>query len=835
MKRAFVLAACMAAFLGLVPAAHAIRDFASTALNVIPSGQYGDVPTPTGSPTPDQAAGQARLYDGLTPLFDDVSKRDLHRYFKSERLGTKGQGPLTRERVPRKGVRILRDRANVPHIYGKTDDDVTWGAGWALAKDRRLLLEQARFNARVAVVDAPGLNALGLIVGLKSFRPSARTEREVLKEVRKLRAYGRPGRRLLHDIDVYVRGINAYYRTLPADTRPPRWTRKDVIALNAIKSELFGEGGGGEIEAAQMLDGLQARLGMTRGFSVWDDLRQRQDPETPVSIPGRFPYAPLPSNRRGNVVIDNGSFEPIAVPGVATARSASGEQELRRHASNVLMVAGKRSRSGHPLFVGGPQIGFFYPGLTLEMDLHGPGWSARGATSAPFPGYILIGRREDFVWTLTSAGADIVDIYVETLCGGSDTRYLYKGRCRAMSFFNAGTIDDQPVTFNRTVHGPVVGYATVDGRRVAVSRKRSSYLLDGVDLLLFQRLTRGKVPNARAFLKAARVSPQTFNTFYADHRKVAQVTTGRLPLRADGVDPGLPTDGRGRFEWKGFLASKAHPRAIVDGGVLNNWNNKPARGFPAADDQWGYGPIGRVDLLNRNTAKVRRHTLATLTGAMNAAATQDVRAITFVPLLARFLRGVPAPSARAARMLDLLEQWRAQGGSRLDRELDGKIDHPGAAVMDAAWPRLADAAMTPVLGQGLADQLNDTLHRRFDLPPDGQFGGWHQYMHKDLRSLLRTPVRGPLANRYCGGGDANACRTALWAAFEAAGAELEAAQGPDPNVWRADANRERIEFAPGLLPYTMRYTNRPTGIQQVVEFGGHRKVAKKRKKRRGSS
>ena len=128
--------------------------------------------------------------------------------------------------------------------------------------------------------------------------------------------------------------------------------------------------------------------------------------------------------------------------------------------------------------MGGPQIGYYYPGLTLEMDLQGPGWRARGATSAPFPGYILIGRREDFVWSLTSAGADIIDIYVETLCGGSDTKYLYRGQCRDMRPFDAGTLDGQPVNFNRTVHGPVVGYATVDGRRVAVSRKRSSYLLD---------------------------------------------------------------------------------------------------------------------------------------------------------------------------------------------------------------------------------------------------------------------------------------------------------------------------------------------------------------------
>ena len=268
-----------------------------------------------------------------------------------------------------------------------------------------------------------------------------------------------------------------------------------MIAFNAIKSQLFGQGGGGEVDAAQMLDGLQDSLGADKGLSVWNDLRQRQDPETPVSIQKRFPYGPASSDRSGNVVLDNGSFQRVPVPGVAASKAAQGE--FREHASNVLMVAGKRSKSGHPLFVGGPQIGYFYPGLTLEMDLHGPGWNARGATSAPFPGYILIGRREDFVWTLTSAGADIVDIYVETLCGGSDTKYLYRGQCLDMKHFNAGTLDDQPVEFNSTVHGPVVGYATVDGRRVAVSRKRSSYLLDGVDLLLFQKLTRGKVPNAQ--------------------------------------------------------------------------------------------------------------------------------------------------------------------------------------------------------------------------------------------------------------------------------------------------------------------------------------------------
>ena len=207
---------------------------------------------------------------------------------------------------------------------------------------------------------------------------------------------------------------------------------------------------------------------------------------------------------------------------------------------------------------------------------------------------------------------------------------------------------------------------------------------------------------------------------------------------------------------------------------------------------------------------------------MNAAATQDVRVMRFVPLLARLLKGGTAPSARSTRMLELLEAWRANGGSRLDRDLDGKIDDPGAAILDAAWNRLADAAMTPVLGKPLADQLATTLHSRYDLPPGGQFGGWHMYMSKDLRSLLGEPVKGPFANRYCGGGDVNVCRAALWAALETTGVELEAAQGADPAAWRSDATRERIKFQPGLLPFTMRYTNRPSGIQQVIEFSGHR-------------
>jgi len=228
-----------------------------------------------------------------------------------------------------------------------------------------------------------------------------------------------------------------------------------------------------------------------------------------------------------------------------------------------------------------------------------------------------------------------------------------------------------------------------------------------------------------------------------------------------------------------------------------------------------------VDLLNLGLAQRRKHDLASVTGAMNRAATQDFRVIRLLPVISRVLRTGAAPHPRARRMLELLEMWRQNGGSRLDRELNGTIDDPGAAVLDTAWPKIADAVMSPVLGPQL-EQLN-SVFRKDDRAPSGFAGGWYSYVHKDLRTVLGEPVKGAFRNRYCGGGALTACRDSLWAAMDAAGAELEADQGPNPDAWRQDATKERISFAPGLLPTTIRYTNRPSGIQQVINFTGHRR------------
>jgi hypothetical protein len=209
---------------------------------------------------------------------------------------------------------------------------------------------------------------------------------------------------------------------------------------------------------------------------------------------------------------------------------------------------------------------------------------------------------------------------------------------------------------------------------------------------------------------------------------------------------------------------------------------------------------------------------------MNRAATQDLRAVEVWPVIAEVLRGGPAPDARSQQAADLVTVWASAGGSRLDRELDGRIDHPGAAILDAAFPRIADTVLSPVLG----DLLDDfAAMRSRDNHPAGANGsafggGWYGYVDKDLRTVLGRRVRGPYSRRYCGAGDPTACRASLWAAIQEAASELAAAQGEDPNAWRADAQPERIRFLVGPLRDTMRWTNRPT-FQQAMEFSGHRR------------
>jgi acyl-homoserine lactone acylase PvdQ len=794
--------AALAALLS-IPAAGGTpkRDYAAVALNVLPPGQSGSLRFPP------NASDQIPLYDGLTPRLGNVSAQDLTRFFKPERFGVSGK--VVRVERPRRGVRIERDRWGVPHVYGTTRANLEFGAGYATAEDRFVLMELLRGPGRLAALDVPGLDPFALATSGRQFVPTQAADDRIAQQLGLIRSAGAKGRQLFADVGSYVAGINAYYKNLNQGLRP--WTTTDVIAVGSLLGANLGVGGGDEIRRSLFLNALQQRLGGGVGYDAWRWLAQKEQADAPVTLPGLFTYDASPVPKNGNVVLDDGSFRP-----------SGGASPLAFHfhnpvgASNALLIGASRSATKHPLFVAGPQVGYAYPELLLELDLHGGGIDARGAS---FPGlsfYVLLGRGKDFAWSATSANSDIVDQYVETLCGGDDVHYLYNGECRAMTTFDAGilkgtgTQPDRQIVFRETVHGPVAGYATYGGQRVALSTRRSTRGRELLSALAFQDLNTNRVHDPQSFFRAMNQLEFTFNWLYADDRNIAMFSSGRLPVRAPEVASGLPTKGTGEFEWRGFEPLSHHARGVnPSSGAILNWNNKPARGFAASDDNWSYGPVQRVELLTAQVAKRRTHTLASLVAAMNVAATQDLRATDVLPVLSGVLGN--APNSFDQRLLDLMTSWRAGGASRLDRDLDGKIDDPGAAIMDAAWPRVADAVMRARLG-ALTDRLKTLIAVDDPAASNGSayYGAWYSYIVRDLSQSTLL---------WCGNGDRAACRESLWAAIDAAGARLAAAQGPDPAAWRADARPERITF--GFLPKSMRWANRPT-FQQVISFDSHR-------------
>lgn len=811
------LVACLLA-LGASPAAAQVDfsrvDFSGPAYQILAPGEYGALP-PTVNST-----DQGMLYDALTPLQGNVTAADLNRYYLSERFGV--SGPVVRsENTGRPGLQLLRDSNDIPHIYGRTRDDVMFGSGWAAAEDRGLLLQFGVGPAYVAALDVPGLDAFSLVTSARSFTPSPQAIQFVSDQRKVLLAKGARGRQVLRDLQDWVDGINAYEQTLPPANRLPRAaTISDAIAGFAFIGSIFGNGGGNEVANSDFLARLEAKFGQSAGLRVFRDLREVNDPEAPVTTTKSFPYDQVPRGPTpGSLVIDPGSISPAAAQAAVATRAS------RRKASNFLVVGGEHSADGHPLAVMGPQLGYFYPEIVMQGELHGGGVDAQGII-APIAPYVFIGRGRDFAWSLTSASNQNEQQFLEQLCnpdGSPATRasdhYLYKGRCIAMTSFDAGLLgagNGQPareITFQKTVHGPVSGTVTVHGQPYAIAKERSTYGREPAGELAFSDLNSNRVHSARQFFRAANELGTTFNWPYIDNKHIAYFSSGRLPILARGTDPSLPTLGTGAYDWRGILSLNQHPHEIAPrSDLFLNWNNKPARDWGAASDNYAYGSVHRVQLYTGFRHGMRESDDVSI---MNRAATQDLRAVKIWPVIAKVLASPgPAPSALAQQAANLVSAWAAHGASRLGDNATSKIGDPGAAVLDASWNGIANAVLSPVLGN-LTDQFASLNPR--DTTPSFD-GGWYGYVDKDLRAELGMPVQGRFSRRYCGDGSLPACRASLWAAIQAASDQLAAAQGPDPTAWRSPA--PRISFAPGLISYTMRWTNRST-FQQVIEFLGH--------------
>ena len=118
---------------------------------------------------------------------------------------------------------------------------------------------------------------------------------------------------------------------------------------------VFGSGGGQEVRRSQFLAMLQTKLGAETGRRVWEDLRQRDDPEARVAVPGRFERTVRQVSEVGNVVVDAASFAPAGLVRRRDDAPADVERAARRRpALGDGQAAVRRGPAGRPLLPGHP-------------------------------------------------------------------------------------------------------------------------------------------------------------------------------------------------------------------------------------------------------------------------------------------------------------------------------------------------------------------------------------------------------------------------------------------------------------------------------------------------
>ena len=894
--------------------AYRANDYAGgQAMSILPPGENGLVNltdaakfelTQTRPPASDDQLGK---YSSLIYSSQNLTDAGLSAYYDDESFGVR-PGDVTRTEQPETGVTIYRDTHDVPHVYGNTDQSMAFGAGYAQAEDRLFLMDVLRHYGSGTLASFLGSSCEFEQMDHDQLLLSAYTPAQAQAQVDALpREYGAQGTLAKSLIDNYVAGVNAYIdatRTdvalLPADyaaalAPPQHWSDADVVSIAGLIGGIFGRGGGSEVANAALLQYLQKQLGTAGGASAFHQFKEQNDPSAattvvdksfPYEIPGKVDPATtaLPDNARAPLTGGPANTTPgcnLSAPNPTATAIMTSLAAMPKHMSNALVVNGKDSASGHPIAVFGPQVSYFAPQILMLEDLHSPDYAAMGA-SFPGTGLVELGRGEDYAWSATSAGSDLIDQRLEKICsptGGAPaaqgTSYEFDGKCLPMTHetFTESAVPKPggigaPAVITHDVyltrHGIVQGWTTSGGQPVAVVNQRSTYGHDIDSVVGFLRWGEPALTHdVTSWMQGAAEVGYTFNWFYVDDRDTGYFVSGLDPLRPRNVDPNLPTWGTGNAEWQGYLPASQHVHETNPAqGFFVSWNNKPAPGFSAADDQYGYGPIYRsVLLVNQLKAQLAAHgnklTRANVVTAMATAATQDLDGVTVLPELLAYLKNRPEPAGVSA-MLTQLQNWVAAGAHRKKAASgDTQYDHAAAvAIDDTLIPLVIHAVYDPLLAAGGTGTVGSNggataegyriLPMPFiNTPNSGGThlgsafdGGYEGYLLKTLEQLRgQSVIAGfspAVTATWCGCGPAG-CPNAIDGALAKAYAALVDANGGATDVasWTlspaaAAAGQtmpvfDAIQFrALGIVGQpAIDWQNRPT-FQQVVSFPRHR-------------
>lgn len=565
-------------------------------------------------------------------------------------------------------VEIVRDNANVPHIFGETDGDVFFGLGFAHAQDRLWQLITLRRTAQGRLSEVFGTATVTtdkLMRRYDLYRLAVAAADKLDPETEAaLEAYSAGINARLDQINTEALGRGAPEMWLFNAPIPP-WRPADSLAV----AKLMGLQMSSHLEA----EVLRARVSLE--LSNQDRLRDIL-PDAPGSGVAALPeYAALfpevTTRHAAAVPMDSHPLSPF-------------KRQAFAGASNAWAAAPTRSAAGGTLLANDPHLGFTAPAIwylaRLELETGG----VIGGTIPGMP-VVLTGRSADLGWGLTTAYVDDQDVYIEELNPDNTEEYRtpdgFKKFRKRSSIINIADADPITVTLRWTDNGPVLpgshynlGSITPPGHVASVA----ATLLTEEDTSLAAAMKVMRSKSVQQAINAATdyVAPAQ-NLTLVDRDTIAMKTIGAMPRRdANHQSEGrMPSPGWiAANRWDGMLPYTANPEFIAPaGGILGNTNNKTVdRPFPN-HVSFVWGDTQRVQRWQRLMQNREVHTRDSFIEAQLDTVSPTARAL--LPLIGAELwfTGEAAPDGtperQRQRALDLLAGWSGEMNEHLPEPL----------------------------------------------------------------------------------------------------------------------------------------------------------------------
>ena len=565
-------------------------------------------------------------------------------------------------------IEVVRDTANVPHIFADQDEDVFFGLGYVHAQDRLWQMSMMRRTAQGRLSEIFGPDTVHIDTYMRHLDLYSTAVRSLSVQspetLAALNAYARGVNARLHEINTSARGRGApemFLFNAPFAT----WQPADSLVMLKLMSVTLSSHMTREIRRAKV------SLALPDPERIFDIL-----PDHPATATIALPdYASL---------WNTPMFETAVVDAFPDHPLAPWKSIEHAGASNAFAAAPARSAAGGTILANDPHLELTAPTIwyLARMEL-----STGGVIGATIPGIplILSGRNEKLAWGMTSSYLDDQDILMEEVNADNPAEYRtdegWKKFRTRQSIINVADGTPKTLTLRWSDNGPILPLDMFDlasvtprGHVPALSFSALSPA-DTTMSAAFNMIKAENVTDAIAALEGY-IAPSQ-NVTFIDRDSIGFKVIGAMPKRSIShqTQGRMPALGWVRDnQWDGRLPYSDNPEVInPETGIIGNTNNKTTDADFPNHVSFEWGDSQRINRLKRLMEMRKVHTRESLIEAQLD--TVSFTAQSLLPLIGKELwftgeageRGTLAWQRTTA--LSLLADWNGEMNEHLPEPL----------------------------------------------------------------------------------------------------------------------------------------------------------------------